>query len=104
MGRPRRRYRHQGRGLSRGRRPQARARAQGDLPRSLRLVDGQDRWNPLRNIDPADILYLQRTALALLPETTGRDEASAYFRNRAVDLISGAMIAAIAVGRPTPVR
>ena len=68
----------------------------------LRLVDGQDRWNPLRNIDPADILYLQRTALALLPETTGHDEASAYFRNRAVDLISAAMIAAIAVGRPTP--
>ena len=35
---------------------------------------------------------LQSTALALLPEATGDGEASAYFRNRAVDLITGAFL------------
>ena len=68
----------------------------------LGLTDGVDRWNPLRGVDPSDILYLQRTALALLPEATGNNESSAYFRNRAVDLITGAMIAAIATGKPSP--
>ena len=61
----------------------------------LGLVNGQDRWNPLANRDPADILYLQHTALALLPEASGGDESSAYFRNRAVDLITGAMLVAL---------
>jgi type IV secretion system protein VirD4 len=68
----------------------------------LGLVDGEDRWNPLLKVDPSDILYLQRTALALLPESTGGDESSAYFRNRAVDLLTGAMIVAIAANRRTP--
>jgi type IV secretion system protein VirD4 len=61
----------------------------------LGLVNGKDRWNPLATRDPADILYLQHTALALLPEASGGDEASAYFRNRAVDLITGAMLVAL---------
>lgn len=58
---------------------------------------GHDRWNPLVDRDPSDILYLQQTALALLPAAGGgaESEASAYFRNRAVDLIVGAMLVAL---------
>lgn len=56
---------------------------------------GEDRWNPLANRDPADILYLQQTALALLPAAGGDNESSAYFRNRAVDLVVGAMLVAL---------
>ena len=42
------------------------------------------------------MLYLQQTALALLPEASGsNDEAAAYFRSRAVDLIVGAMLAVL---------
>ena len=68
----------------------------------LYLVDGVDRWNPLSGIDPSDILYLQRTALALLPESTGNNEASDYFRSRAVDLIVGAMSLVLTVKEPRP--
>lgn len=59
------------------------------------LAGGTDRWNPLQGRDPDDVLYLQSTALALLPEATGDGEASAYFRNRAVDLITGALLVAL---------
>lgn len=55
----------------------------------LDLVGGEDGWNPLSTLDRTDVLYMQKTALALLPEATSGDEASAYFRNRAVDLIVG---------------
>ena len=62
----------------------------------LGLVGGTDSWNPLLDRDPSDILYLQQTALALLPEASGNgDEAAAYFRGRAVDLIVGAMLGAL---------
>lgn len=61
----------------------------------LGLAGGTDRWNPLHGRDPEDVLYLQSTALALLPEASGDSEASAYFRNRAVDLIVGAMLVAL---------
>lgn len=61
----------------------------------LNLVGGTDCWNPLQGLDPSDVLYLQQTALALLPETSDRNEAAAYFRNRASDLIVGAMIVAL---------
>ena len=62
----------------------------------LGLVGGTDTWNPLLDRDPADVLYLQQTALALLPEASGSgDEAAAYFRSRAVDLIVGAMLAVL---------
>lgn len=62
----------------------------------LGLVGGADTWNPLIDRDPADVLYLQQTALALLPEASGSgDEAAAYFRSRAVDLIVGAMLASL---------
>lgn len=61
----------------------------------LGLAGGSDRWNPLHGRDPEDVLYLQSTALALLPEASGDSEASAYFRNRAVDLIVGAMLVAL---------
>lgn len=57
----------------------------------LDLVGGQDSWNPLATLQGQDILYMQKTALALLPESGSGDEASAYFRNRAVDLIVGAI-------------
>ncbi|APX85905.1 type VI secretion protein [Methylorubrum extorquens] len=67
----------------------------------LGLVGGEDRWNPLHARDPADVLYLQHTALALLPEATGDGEASAYFRNRAVDLITGALLVTLTQGNRT---
>lgn len=58
---------------------------------------GEDRWNPLVDRDRSDILYLQQTALALLPAagSGAESEASAYFRNRAVDLVVGAMLVAL---------
>ncbi|GAN50867.1 type IV secretory pathway, VirD4 component [Methylobacterium sp. ME121] len=59
------------------------------------LAGGTDHWNPLQGRDPNDVLYLQSTALALLPEASGDGEASAYFRNRAVDLITGALLVAL---------
>ncbi|RZK93519.1 MAG: type VI secretion protein, partial [Methylobacterium sp.] len=61
----------------------------------MSLAGGADRWDPLLGRDPEDVLYLQSTALALLPEASGDGEASAYFRNRAVDLITGAMLVAL---------
>ncbi|WP_303697584.1 type IV secretory system conjugative DNA transfer family protein [Brevundimonas naejangsanensis] len=61
----------------------------------LGLVGGEDAWNPLASRDANDVLYLQQTALALLPAATSDGEASAYFRNRAVDLIVGAMLVAL---------
>ena len=65
----------------------------------LDLVGGEDGWNPLAALDRTDILYMQKTALALLPESTSGDEASAYFRNRAVDLIVGAIGVTVLLGR-----
>lgn len=67
----------------------------------LNLVGGQDRWNPLHTRNANDVLYLQHTALALLPEASGDGEASAYFRNRAVDLITGALVASLTRGNRT---
>lgn len=58
------------------------------------LAGGQDTWNPMAMLDASNVLYLQRTALALLPEKIGSDESSAYFRNRAADLITGALVVA----------
>jgi type IV secretion system protein VirD4 len=58
----------------------------------VNLVGGTDKWNPLENLDPADILYLQHTAAALLPEALGENEAAAFFRSRANALIVGAML------------
>lgn len=57
----------------------------------LDLVGGNDSWNPLLSMQENDILYMQKTALALLPESDSDDGAGAYFRNRAVDLIVGAI-------------
>lgn len=70
----------------------------------LRMVGGNDHWNPLAQIDPTDVLLMQSVARALLPgmaETT--DGNAAYFTNSAVDLIVGAMIATIKDGRANPV-
>ena len=65
----------------------------------LDLVGGTDAWNPLATLRRQDILYMQKTALALLPESTSGDEASAYFRNRAVDLIVGAISVSVHLDR-----
>jgi type IV secretion system protein VirD4 len=62
----------------------------------LQLVGGTDSWNPLEHVAATDILYLQHTARMLLPEPIGNgDGAAAYFNNRAVDLIVGAMLVAL---------
>ena len=63
------------------------------------LVGGQDTWNPLATASQHDILYMQKAALALLPESTSNDEAASYFRNRAVDLIVGAILVALRIDR-----
>jgi type IV secretion system protein VirD4 len=55
------------------------------------LVGGNDRWNPLASLQADDILYMQKTALALLPESGSGSGAEDYFRNRAIDLIVGAI-------------
>lgn len=65
----------------------------------LNLVGGEDRWNPLSGRDPEDVLYLQHTAAALLPEPTGDAEAAAYFRNRAIDMITGALLVTLRRGK-----
>ncbi len=65
----------------------------------LDLVGGKDTWNPLAVLRRNDTLYMQKTALALLPESTSGDEASAYFRNRAVDLIVGAITVSLWLNR-----
>ncbi len=66
----------------------------------LGLVGGDDTWNPMAGLNASDVLYLQRTARALLPEQAGNDDSSAYFRNRAIDLIAGAMV--VALNGPNP--
>jgi type IV secretion system protein VirD4 len=65
----------------------------------LDYVGGADRWNPLSQVDPTDVLYLQSMALALLPPTTG-DENANYFQDRASDVIVAAILATIRDGRP----
>ncbi|WP_237480188.1 type IV secretory system conjugative DNA transfer family protein [Lichenibacterium dinghuense] len=65
----------------------------------LNLVGGRDSWNPLATLRRQDILYMQKTALALLPEPTSDSETSAYFRNRAVDLIVGAIGVCLRIDR-----
>jgi len=69
----------------------------------LGLAGGMDRWNPLSRTDPTDVLYLQSMALALLPPAEQRNETSAYFRSRAVDLLVAAIVATIRNNRSDPV-
>ncbi|MGU3422323.1 type IV secretory system conjugative DNA transfer family protein [Methylobacterium sp. D54C] len=66
------------------------------------IVGGTDTWNPLLALDPDDILYLQRLARALLPDTVGGD--GQYFQNRAADVIVAGFLAARAEGQPTARR
>jgi type IV secretion system protein VirD4 len=61
----------------------------------LDLVGGTDRWNPFDTLDATDILYMQHTALVLLPQAVGESDSAAYFRSRATDLIVGAMLVAL---------
>lgn len=76
------------------------AKRRREMGRTVRIVDpvnlvgGTDCWNPFKHIDPKDILYLQLTAQALLPESVGATDSSGYFRSRAVDLLVGAMLVA----------
>lgn len=69
----------------------------------LDFAGGMDRWNPLTRIDPANILYLQSMALALLPQSAQDNDTSAYFRSRAVDIIVAAILATIRNGQADPV-
>lgn len=59
------------------------------------IVGGTDQYNPLAGTNADDVLYLQRTARALLPTGTSRDGNGKYFENRAVDYLVGAFIAAL---------
>lgn len=60
-----------------------------------RLVGGDDCWNPLADLDRTHTSYLLRTAYALLPEPERSSDNAAYFRNKAADLITGAMMVAL---------
>lgn len=62
------------------------------------LVAGADRFNPLKGVDPDDVVRLQRMASAMLPASTG-DDKNRYFRDGAVELIAGAMHAVLRAGR-----
>ena len=55
------------------------------------IVNGRDTWNPLQDLDPSNILSLQRVARALLPDTGSSD--GQYFRDRAVDVIVAGFLA-----------
>jgi len=68
------------------------------------LVGGDDCWNPLANLQTTHNSYLLRAALALLPEPDGNSENAAYFRNKAADLVTGAMIAARFSKEPSVLR
>lgn len=76
------------------------------LGRTVRCLDpigiagGCDTWNPLKSLDPKDILYLQRVARALLPAEVGGE--TPYFQNRAIAVIVGAFLASHSVERATP--
>jgi type IV secretion system protein VirD4 len=65
----------------------------------LDLANGRDRWNPLKGVSPKDILYLQRTASALLPASSANDPNS-LFHNRAVDFLTGIFLAALRAKKP----
>jgi type IV secretion system protein VirD4 len=64
------------------------------------LSGGSDHWNPLMQVQKTDILSMQAIALVMLPDTPGQSESSAYFRSRSVDVLVGAMTAAINIGHP----
>jgi type IV secretion system protein VirD4 len=76
------------------------AKRRREMGRTVRCIDpvdlvgGTDCWNPFKQLDPKDILYLQLSAQALLPESVGATDNSGYFRRRAVDLLVGAMLVA----------
>ncbi|MGY4329430.1 type IV secretion system protein VirD4 [Bradyrhizobium sp. LB7.2] len=80
-----------------------RRRALGRIVRCLDpigIVGGTDSWNPLAEINPADILHLQRISRSLLPEHAHGE--AVYFQNRAVDVIVGAFLVAHSIKRPVP--
>lgn len=62
------------------------------------LIGGEDRWNPLLHVDPADTLMLLSLAASLLPETAADGNAN-YFKDRASVLVAGAMLTTISDGR-----
>ena len=66
----------------------------------INIVGGTDTWNPLAEIDPKDILHLQRIAPSLLPEQAQGE--AVYFQSRAVDVIVGAFLVAHAANCATP--
>lgn len=68
----------------------------------MQIVEGSDTWNPLTTLDPTKIMYLQRTAAALLP-IAGEGEQK-FFREAANKVIVAALLAAHREGNPTPLR
>ena len=81
-------------------------RRREELNRTVRCIDplnfmgGDDHWNPLAGIQPNDVLGMQAIALVMLPNAPDQSESASYFRGRSVDVLVGAMIAAIHVQRP----
>jgi type IV secretion system protein VirD4 len=60
----------------------------------LNICKGIDLFNPLKEANEKDVLYFQHIAGCLLPQAHGSSsEAAAYFRNRAIDLVTAAILA-----------
>lgn len=81
----------------------ARRRAIGRTVRCLDpigIVGGTDTWNGIARLGARDILYLQRVARALLPQSA--QGQSVYFQNRANALMVGAFLAARTYKTPSP--
>jgi type IV secretion system protein VirD4 len=76
------------------------------LGRTVRCLDpmnicgGSDRWNPLTAMNPVDTAYQQRVARTLLP--AGASEETAYFLNKATDIIVAGFQAVKQIGNATP--
>lgn len=76
------------------------------LGRTVRCLDpmnicgGSDQWNPLTAMNPADTAYQQRVARTLLP--AGASEETAYFLNKATDIIVAGFQAVKHIGNATP--
>ena len=81
-------------------------RRREELNRTVRCIDplnlmgGDDHWNPLAGIKADDVLGMQAIALVMLPNSPDQSESASYFRGRSVDILVGAMIAAIHIQRP----
>ena len=61
----------------------------------LSIAGGTDRWDPLANLRPDDVLELQGAARAMLPDIATPTEAASFFRERAIVIVAAALQIAV---------